>query len=1019
MNLSEPFIRRPVMTTLVMLALLTWGLISYFKLPVSDLPNVDRPMIQVRVPYTGIDASTLANTVVNPLEREFMTISGIEEVTSSSSSGYANISLKFRLDKNMDTACQEVQAAIDAAKLPRNMPERPRYSKENPAMQPIMYLALCSNSMETSALYDYADHSIVQRISSIPGIADVKVWGSQYAMRIQLNPEALAAYNLDIEEITQAVKRANPSLPLGKLDNDQFNFVLRSSGRLRTVEDFEKIIIKQDQNLFLQLKDVATVLEGVESDEMYFRYTTPEKEIGAIILAIRRQPGSNTVALSKGIKLLLPEIHKELPPSVELNILLDKSLSIDESLTEVKDTLILSIVLVIVVIFFYLASVKDTLVPALAIPLSIITTFGIIYWLGYSIDVLSLLALTLSTGFVVDDAIVVMENIVRHREMGKTSSQAALDGSKEISFTVLSMTISLVAVLIPLLFMQGMLGKLFQEFSVTLALSILISGFVSLSLTPMLCSRLKFEHSQKQEKGAIQKTSDMINNGLLKFYQPWLQRVLKYRRTTFSIGFFCLILTIVLFRFIPIEFLPQEDSGMMQGWVRAEQGAGQVRLEGYLNQVNRTLQLHPAIEYIVSGTASSSSGCWAYIQLKPKDQRVAIDQIITDIQNKLATIPGIQSFYNAVPILDLATGDGNTSQSYEYFLKSYVLDDLYASGKKLTEALQKSPYFTDVNGDFALDYPEVRVSVMTEKAQLLGVDVEKVQTLLGLAYANKEISKIQTDRDEYPVILEVSPSVARDAFSLNKLYVRSSTTGQVIPLNALTKVQETVGAQSINHVNQSPYLRITFNVAKGRTLDAALTELENIANSILPDTVTGSIEGAAKFFTAYSNHFWGLILIAAGVMYLVLGILYESFIHPITILSTLPFAVLGAAITLLVCQQSLSLYGFIGLILLMGIVKKNGIMLVDHALEVLRHKPDTKPEEAIYEACIIRFRPIMMTTAAAIIGALPIALGYGSQMEARQTLGLVIVGGLLFSQLLTLLFTPVLYLYLNRWHKQY
>jgi HAE1 family hydrophobic/amphiphilic exporter-1 len=1008
-SISEPFIRRPVMTTLVMAAILLFGLVAYRFLPVSDLPNVDFPTIQVSAGLPGANPETMASAVATPLERQFSTIAGLEVMTSSNGQGSTQITLQFALNRDLDAAAQDVQAAIAAAlrRLPADMPSPPSYRKVNPAASPILYIALTSPTIPLYTLDEYAETMLAERISTVSGVAQVQVYGSQkYAVRVQLDPDALASRGIGLDEVQNAIRNANVNLPVGNLDGRHKAYTIQASGQLLDAQAYRPVVVTYRNGRPVRLEELGRVLDSVENDKTAAWYVDQR----AMVLAVQRQPGTNTVAVASAVKQLLPTFRDQLPASVAMNVLFDRSESIRASVNDVKATLFIALVLVVLVIFLFLRNFSATVIPSVALPLSLIGTFAVMHLLGYSLDNLSLMALTLSVGFVVDDAIVMLENIVRHMEAGEKPFEAAIRGAREIGFTIVSMTLALTAVFIPVLFMGGIVGRLFHEFAVTIAVAILTSGFVSLTLTPMLSSRF-LRPSGQARHGRIYGVSERAFGGLLAGYEHGLRWSLRHRRVTLLYSAIVLVLTVVLFRAIPKGFLPSEDTGQLIAFTSAPESISFDSMVQHQRAVAGVLASDPNVHAFMSsvggGRRGNNQGI-AFIRLQPRSQRkLHADQVIQELRPKLARVPGIQTFIQNPPPIRIG---GTLSRSqYQFTLQAIDTGELYRSAQLLEAKMRDLPGLQDVTSDLQIKNPQVEVDIDRDRAASLGISVQQIETALQSAYASSQVSTIFAPSNEYAVIMELLPGDQRDPDALSRLYVRSSS-GDLVPLASLAKLREDFGPLSINHLGQLPAVTISFNVDPGVALGTAVGEVDRLARSVLPASVTTTFQGTAQAFQSSVKGLGILLIMAVLVIYLVLGILYESFIHPLTILSALPFAGFGALLTLLVFKTELSIYAFVGIILLVGLVKKNGIMMIDFALDAQRAE-GKGPAEAIYEACVIRFRPIMMTTMAALMGTLPIAIGFGAGSESRRPLGLAVVGGLLFSQFLTLFVTPVFYLY--------
>ena len=1012
MNLSALFIRRPVMTTLVMLGILLFGIMAYRLLPVSDLPNVDYPTISVNASLAGASPETMASAVATPLEKQFTTIAGIDQMTSSSTQGNTSITLQFTLDRDIDAAAQDVQAAI--SKTLRSLPPGiipPSYQKVNPADSPILYLALTSTTLPLSVLDEYAETYLAQRISTVAGVAQVTVNGSaKYAVRIQLDPNQLAARGIGIDEVATAVDAGNVNLPTGTLWGPQTAYTVQANGQITGAPAFRQLIVAYRNGAPVRLQDLGLVLDDVQDSHQASWYSGTR----SIVLAIQRQPGTNTVAVSQAVQTLLRRLEGQLPASVKVNVLYDRAVSIRDSVHDVQFTLLLTLCLVVLVIFLFLRNISATVIPSLALPMSIVGTFAVMYLLGYSLDNLSLMALTLSVGFVVDDAIVMLENIVRHIERGSPVWPAAFEGSREIGFTILSMTLSLTAVFIPVLFMGGIIGRLFHEFAVTIGVAILVSGFVSLTLTPMLCSRF-LRPAGTEQHGRFYLATERGYQRVLEAYRRSLEWVMAHRRATLVFSGGILVATVGLFGIIPKGFLPSEDTGQVFGITETPEGTSFDAMVTHQQAVADVIRHDPNTEAFMSTVTVGNQGR-IMIHLKPRAQRPqSADQVIQELGPKLAAIPGIQVFLQNPPPIRI--GGRLTKSLYQFTLQGSDITELFAASNDVTARLQKLPMLQDVTSDLQIKNPEVSVEIDRDRAAALGVTAEQIEQALYDAYGSRQVSTIYTPTNEYWVIFELLPQYQRDATALRMLYVQSQR-GTLVPLSAVASITPTLGPLSINHAGQVPAVTISFNLKPGISIGDAVTAVQKTANQALPSTISTSFTGTAQAFQSSQQGLTLLLLLAVVVIYMVLGILYESFIHPLTILSGLPFAGFGALVTLMVFRTDLSVYAFVGIIMLIGLVKKNAIMMIDFALEAERNEGKA-PAEAIVEACLIRFRPIMMTTMAALMGTLPIALGVGAGSESRRPLGIAVVGGLAFSQLVTLYVTPVIYTYLDALQRRF
>lgn len=997
MNLSAPFINRPVMTTFVMISLIIAGWVSFIKLPISDLPSIERPNIEVSAGYAGANSETMLNEVTIPLEKELTHVKGVQEISSTSSQGHSNISLSFDLSKNMDEAIRDVQAAINRADVPNDLDPRPAYYLQEGSQDPIMYILLTSDFTSVGDLRNYADAYIIPRLSRLEGVAQVIAFGSEKSIWVRINPELMATRQIGFNQVLDAIKQQTAKLPLGTIQTTSKNLSIELPATVHHAKDLENIKIG---NGLTRLKEIGEVSDKSEHDRE-FHFVTAEKTSLGLILGIKKVSDANTVAISKSVQEVLAGIKKELPSTIRLDLWFDKAVWIQESITDVQWSLLFAFVLVVLVIYFSLGRISESLIASSALPLSLVGTFAVMYLADFSLDLLSLLALTLCVGFVVDDAIVVLENIVRHQEKGESPREASLAGSKQICFTILSMTLSLVAVFIPLLFMPGINGKLFREFSITLAVAIIVSGFISLSLTPMLASRFLTAHTGETK---LQGIISRANSWMVSLYGSTLKQCFRFPKSIALIAISCVAATVFLFAQLPVNLIPPEDRGFLFAMVNVPSGMGPKEIKEQQVKLDSLIKENPHIENFLS--INFSGNLLFVIRLLPLSERPPQEEIMASLQTVLDKIPGTQTFIQAYQLINLDMEFGNAGK-YELIVRGNEFPDVEKASEKLVKELQSHPEFTFVQSSIKSDSPMLVMKINEELAHRYGFGKQEVQNLLQNAFGGSYVGSIQQGAIKEDIYLELLSHYQNTVNAPSKLYL-SAPNGGYVPLKALAEWQEKLGSPELLRREQLPAATIRFSLAETIPPNVGLQMTENLATKVMPENVKAILSGAAKVIASTINDTLLLLLVAAIVMYIVLGILYESFIHPLTILSSLPFAGLGGVLTLYLFGEPISIFSAVGFLLLIGIVKKNGIMMVDYAVEAQGR--GLTAEQAIYDACLVRFRPIMMTTVAAIMGAIPIAIGFGDGAEMRRGLGLVIAGGLLFSQLLTLYVTPILYI---------
>jgi len=1016
------------MTMLVMVVVLLFGMAAFFKLPISDLPVVDYPVITVNVSYPGASPETMAKTVASPLENQFTQIPGLKTMISDNTEGQTKIYLTFVLDRSVDLAAPDVQAAIQraTANLPTDLPQPPSYTKTNPSDVPIMYLMVNSDTLTPGQLYDFGNRVIGERISMVDGVSQVQVFGAKTAIRVQLNPNKMAAYKIGINEVAQAVNNGTVTIPGGSLNGDVRTFSIEPQGQLLTAKDYEPLIVAYRNNAPIRLRDIGTCIDSIDNDVVNLDYVKVGEGVrsGTVVLAISREGGSNTVTLAQDIRSLVAQLQKEIPGSVHLTIFHDKSDFIVSSIDDVKLTILIALFLVILIIYLFLGKLSDTIIPSVTLPLSLVATFMVMYAFHFSLDNLSLMGLILSVGFVVDDAIVVLENTVRLVEEGMKPLQAAIESAREITFTIISMTLSLAVIFVPLVFMGGTVGRIFREFAVTVVMAILCSGVISLTLTPMMCARMLQEKGKTKET-LLQKFVTNFLNRVIHGYGTSLKWTLKRPLTTLIAWIVCFVGTIMLFFSLPQSLLPEGDSGFIMGGLLVPLGTSTTKVRQFQKGIDQIALKDPAVNRFVTITgmspgADQSTGFFFCVLNPPSERKVTIQKVVGRLRAKLSRLTQGFVFMQPVPSLRISTGGESTAtgSKYSYVLTGPDQEKLYKTALDFERTMKKLPGFRDVQNSVKLNLPQLNINILRDRASTFGFTAQDIEEALMLAFAQGKLTTFKTDVDIYNVIVELDKKFQKNPENLSHIYLHSRTTGGLVPLSAIASWEQVVGPQDVPHFNQLNSATLSFNIEPNIPIGVATKALDKAAAQKFPPGVNGFFQGEAQQFKDAVASLGILILIAIFIKYIILGILYENYVHPITILTTLPVATFGGLLTLFFFKSELSLYAYVGLFMLLGIVAKNGIMMVDFANANLQKK-DTTDFDAIYEACLVRFRPITMTGLAAIMGAIPIALGFGADGASRRPLGLIVVGGLIFSQVITLYVTPGLFLYMQKFQSKF